>query len=132
QVNTFPVSYAQQRMWFLEQIAPNSAVCTIPEGIRLSGRLDRQALERTLEALIERHEALRTVFPALGGRPVQVVEPLTARSWQLRVHDLSEEPAAEREARTRQLITQEIHRPFDLARGPLFRPLLLRLAMDEH
>src|SRR5579885_1001744 len=130
QFNTFPVSFAQQRMWVLEQIAPETAAYIIPVGLRLHGPLHRLALERALSEIVARHEALRTVFPAVGGRPVQVVQPPSALS--LSPHDLSHLSQAEREAQVVQLVEDAIHQPFDLATGPLWRGSLLRLATHEH
>src|SRR5690242_18138573 len=86
-LNVFPVSFSQQRMWVLDQLAPGTSTYTIAGAIRLLGKLDQQALEHTLSELVARHEALRTVFRAVAGRPVQLVLP--ASPLKLAAEDLS-------------------------------------------
>ena len=127
---TLPLSFAQQRLWFLDQLVPGSPLYNIPLAMRLTGVLDVAALERTLNEIVSRHEALRTTFVTAGGRPVQVIAPnLTV---PLSVADLSRLPEDERETAARQMATDEARRPFDLAGGPLLRARLLRLADDDH
>jgi natural product biosynthesis luciferase-like monooxygenase protein/amino acid adenylation domain-containing protein/non-ribosomal peptide synthase protein (TIGR01720 family) len=125
-----PLSFAQQRLWFLDQLQPASPFYNIPVAVRLKGQLDAGALEQTLNEIISRHEVLRTVFAAEGGTPVQVIMP----SMKLTIPhiDLAGMPVSRREAEARELITKEARRPFDLAQGPLVRATLLRLEADEH
>ena len=127
-VRAAPLSFAQQRMWLAQQLDPTGAAYTIAETMRLRGPLDAPALRRALGAVVARHEALRTVFEAAGGEPVQVVRPPAPLS--LSVADLSSVDDAVGEARRR--ARAEAARPFDLARGPLFRAVLLRLGARDH
>ncbi len=125
-----PLSFAQQRLWFLDQLAPANLFYNIPMAVRLTGRLDVEALERSLNEILRRHEVLRTTFRAEGGRPVQIIAP--ELSLTLSVEDLSRLPEAEREAEARRWMQEETRRPFDLARGPLLRAKLLKLGEEEH
>ena len=125
-----PLSFAQQRLWFLDRLLPNKATYNIPALWRLRGQLDAPALERSLNAVVARHEALRTRFVLSSDEPVQVIEPPNAVT--LPVVDLSALPPAEREARARQLTDSDACQPFDLETGPLLRAQLLRLAAEEH
>jgi amino acid adenylation domain-containing protein len=127
-----PLSFAQRRLWFLDQLEPGSAFYNIPAGLRLSGALGVPALERALAEVVRRHEALRTVFSVgAGGEPAQGVLP-APESVALPVHDLRALPAEEREPALGRLAREDAHRAFDLARGPLFRASLVRLADDDH
>ncbi|HEU5381257.1 MAG TPA: amino acid adenylation domain-containing protein, partial [Ktedonobacteraceae bacterium] len=126
----FPVSFAQQRMWVLDQIIPDPAAYTILGGLRLTGKLHRRALEQALSEIVARHNVFRTVFLAVGGRPVQVVKPPSA--LHLVPCDLCHLSQAEQETEVRRLLAEEVHRPFDLAKGPLFRPSLIQLGEEEH
>ena len=122
------LSFAQQRLWFLDQIDPDGAAYVLASGIELSGALDLSALEDSLQALVKRHDSLRTVVVGLDGPPRQIVtEP---GAWTLSVVDLAGEATARH--RLAQLIREETTRGFDLARGPLFRAVLYRLAPDQH
>jgi len=125
-----PLSFAQQRLWFLDQLEPASPFYNIPLAIRMVGILDVAALEATLAALVARHEALRTTFTAVEGSPLQIIAPVSR--VDLPVLDLSGLPDGEREARALELSTAEARRPFDLVRGPLLRVRLLRLGATEH
>lgn len=125
-----PLSFSQQRLWFLAQLDPESAVYTIPVAIRLQGELHRQALERSLETMIQRHEILRTTFEVLHEKPVQVIHEPTA--YHLECLDLREYIAGEDEAIVYQLIREEAQRPFDLVSGPLLRVKLLATREQEH
>ena len=126
----FPVSFAQQRLWFLHLLQPENPSYNIAGAVRLSGKLDLEALQRAFDALVERHESLRTTFAQEEGTPVQVIAP-EGRAPVVLV-DLCDGPEAEREERARGLATEECRRPFDLMRGPLLRPRLFRLAPTEH
>jgi amino acid adenylation domain-containing protein len=125
-----PLSYAQQRMWFYEHLASGSASFHIPLGLRLKGPLNHPALEQTLGEIIRRHESLRTVFPAVDDRPLQVIQEPSR--FNLRIVDLTAVRAEEREPQAARLAQQETLRRFDLAKGPLVRPTLMRLAAQEH
>ena len=125
-----PLSFAQQRIWFIQQLNPDNPQYNTPVGVSLKGPLNMPALERTLREIVRRHEVLRTVFPVTGGQPVQVVLPVS--DLRLTIRDLSEHPATDRQAMAQQIIDQESARPFDLQVGPLTRFLLLQLAEDEH
>ena len=122
-----PLSFAQQGLWFLHRLAPGSPVYNMPGLVRLSGSLDPAASRAALSAIVARHEALRTTFPMAGGKPYQEIGP--AVPVLVPVVDLSALPDADREAR--RLAFEEGRRPFDLARGPLLRALLLRLGPEE-
>ncbi|HEY7216577.1 MAG TPA: amino acid adenylation domain-containing protein, partial [Thermoanaerobaculia bacterium] len=125
-----PLSFAQQRLWFIDQLEPGSALYNIPVALRVAGPLDCAGLARCLGEIVRRHEALRTVFAAPEGSPVQVIQP--AAPCVLNVVDLSGLPEGEREALALDLAGEEASRPFELARGPLLRGMLLRLAEDDH
>ncbi|HET7460393.1 MAG TPA: amino acid adenylation domain-containing protein, partial [Longimicrobium sp.] len=124
------LSFAQQRLWFLEQLGNLGATYHIPLRLRLRGTLDRAALVRALDRIVARHEALRTTFPTVGGEPVQHVAPAEESAFRLVEHDLHAAPDAPDELR--RLAHDEAVAPFDLARGPLVRGRLVRLAADEH
>ncbi|WP_164003052.1 non-ribosomal peptide synthetase, partial [Pyxidicoccus caerfyrddinensis] len=125
-----PLSFAQQRLWFLDQLVPGSALYNMPAPLRLEGTLDTAALERSLSELVRRHEVLRTSFPEEAGQPLQVIAP--PAPLPLECVDLSALPADAREAEARRLIEAECRKPFSLAQGPLLRALLLKLANAEH
>ena len=125
-----PLSFDQERLWFLGQLDPESAAYNIDTAIRMKGTLDVPVLQATLSEIVRRHEAWRTVFPAVDGRPVQVALP--PRPVELPLVDLSELSPAEREARVLEVAHEEARTPMDLAAGPLVRVRLLRLAADEH
>lgn len=124
-----PLSFAQQRLWFLNQLEPDSSAYSMPLAFRLEGPLDSQALRHSLAELVRRHEILRTTFPAVGGEPRQV---LSTAPFQLSVVDLTGRPASEREAEARRLVEAEARQPFDLPTGPLFRARLLCLSGETH
>ncbi|HEV2735538.1 MAG TPA: condensation domain-containing protein, partial [Longimicrobiaceae bacterium] len=124
-----PASFAQQRLWFIQQLEPESSAYNMPHALRLRGALDVGAMARALDALRARHESLRTVFALADGALVQVVEP--ARPRPLPVEDLRALPENRRAAAAGERALAEVAAPFDLARGPLLRSRLLRLAEDE-
>ncbi|HEX8559883.1 MAG TPA: amino acid adenylation domain-containing protein, partial [Pyrinomonadaceae bacterium] len=128
--NSFPLSFAQERLWFLDQLEPGNSAYNVPAALRLTGRLDVRALGRTLDEVVRRHEVLRTTFAVIDGKPVQTVKPHAAAA--LAVTDLGALPEGEREGEARRLAEAEARKPFDLAAGPLLRAKLLRLADDEH
>lgn len=125
-----PLSLAQRRLWFLEQLSPDSGAYNVPVAMRLHGRVDHAVLARCLDELVARHEPLRTSFAAVDGEPVQRVqraEPVT-----LALDDLRRLPASARERRARALVDQEAQTPFDLEVTPLLRVRLVRLDAEEH
>ncbi|HLM54816.1 MAG TPA: amino acid adenylation domain-containing protein [Pyrinomonadaceae bacterium] len=125
-----PLSFAQQRLWFLQQLEPESPAYNLPSVLRLTDALDTDALGRSLGELVRRHETLRTTFDIVGGQPRQLIAD--ARPVRLPIVDLTRLPPGEREAAAQRLVEEEIRRPFDLARGPLLRASLLRLGEREH
>lgn len=141
EVYIFPVSFAQQQLWFLDQWATGSPFYNLPVVLRLTGPLDIAVLEQSIGETVRRHEALRTTFRNIDGQPVQVITPASSpqqgthgheQSWTIPVIDLEQFPQEAQEAYLRQLAVQEIQRAFDLARGPLLRTHLIRLHTQEH
>ena len=124
-----PLSFAQERLWFLDQYEPGTTVYNIPSALRLRGSFNIGALEQSLNEIIRRHESLRTTFSMIDGEAVQVIAPSLGVS--VPVIDLRDHPE-EREEEARELAREEACQPFDLARGPLFRSQLLRLGEDDH
>ncbi|WP_201376289.1 non-ribosomal peptide synthetase [Ktedonobacter robiniae] len=125
-----PLSFAQQRLWLLYQLEPTSSAYIIPIAQRLQGALDTRALEQSFQALLRRHESLRTTFAWCGKQPVQVIQPMGPR--HLPVIDMRTLSQERREREARRLAAQEAHLVFDLERGPLFRMALLSLDEREH
>ncbi|MFP2901895.1 condensation domain-containing protein, partial [Corallococcus sp. 4LFB] len=125
-----PLSFAQQRLWFLDQMEPGSTAFNMFTALRLEGALDVSAMERAFHALVERHESLRTTFEALGQEPVQRIAP--APEHVLTTVDLSTLDGDAIELEARRLAGVEARWPFDLGRGPLFRATLLRLGTQRH
>jgi amino acid adenylation domain-containing protein len=124
------LSYTQERLWFLQQLQPESAAYNIPLGVRLSGKLDQQVLTKSLNELVRRHEVLRTNFVLKDGGPVQVIATeLEVKPQQIDLRDMTE---SEREVEALRLGRKEVVQPFDLEHGPLIRVKLLRLREEEH
>ncbi len=130
EVFIFPASYAQQRLWFLDQLVPDASLYNVPTVIRLTGGLNLAALEQSFKAIVCRHEALQTTFETSEGQPIQVITPSLKVSLPL--IDLQSLPMLAREAEAQQLIWQEIQRPFNLSQGPLLRLMLLQVNHAEH
>jgi amino acid adenylation domain-containing protein len=127
-----PLSWAQQRLWFLDQLdASAGAAYHMPAGLRLSGRLDQAALRATLQRIVARHEALRTTFVALDGEPVQRIAAADS-GFALRQQDLSGLVGAAQQAEVQRISAQFYGERFDLAQGPLIRGQLVRLGEEEH
>nr|QEO73625.1 condensation domain-containing protein [uncultured bacterium] len=124
-----PLSFAQQRLWVVDRMEPGNPFYNIPVAVRLTGRLDPDALERSLNEVVRRHEVLRTTFAEHQGQPYQVIVPSLV--LELPVIDLRDKAPEERERRAKQLATEDVGRPFDLAGGPLVRPTLLHLDEQE-
>jgi amino acid adenylation domain-containing protein/non-ribosomal peptide synthase protein (TIGR01720 family) len=124
------LSFAQERLWFLHQLDPDSPSYNVASTLRVEGHLDVVALERALRELTRRHEILRTTYKSVDGRPVQVVDDEVRLS--LAVQDLASLGADARAEAVRAEIAAEARRPFDLATGPLFRARLLSLGAEEH
>jgi amino acid adenylation domain-containing protein len=125
-----PLSFAQQRLWFLDQLEPGSSAYNIVATHRLIGPLDVVALEQGFNEVVRRHESLRTTVSVIDNEPRQIVAP--AISIPLAVVDLGGLPMAEQEVEAQRVINQIGHQPFDLTRGPLIRTTLLRLRHTEH
>ncbi|WDD93597.1 amino acid adenylation domain-containing protein [Burkholderia sp. FERM BP-3421] len=129
-VYVFPASFAQERLWFLEQLQPGQAIYNMYDIVPWRGALAWGALERALDALIARHETLRTHFDVEDGHPVQVVASTV--TLPLALTDLSALPEAERAAAAQRCAVDEAARPFDLDAAPLLRLRVIRVAPDEH
>ncbi|HEY0172167.1 MAG TPA: amino acid adenylation domain-containing protein, partial [Pyrinomonadaceae bacterium] len=125
-----PLSFAQERIWFFEQLESGTASYNVPAAVRATGRLDVDVLRRSLGEILRRHEALRTAFEFVGGRPLQRVLPVSP--LPLPVFDLRGVPPQERDAQAMNVIGEEVRRSFDLTGDPLLRCALLRLDEDDH
>lgn len=125
-----PLSFAQQRLWFLEHLLPGTHVYNMTEVVRLTGRLNIQALEQSLREILRRHETLRTSFVAVDGQPFQVIAP--ELNIAVPVIDLRDLPAPERQDTAQRLMTEQDRQPFDLTQVPLIRVQLLHLDDEEH
>jgi amino acid adenylation domain-containing protein len=124
------LSFAQERLWFLDQLEPDSSAYNVPLALRLSGHLNLAALERSMGEMLRRHEVLRTTFAAINEQPVQVIS--SPGAFTLPFIDLSALPGEQREAKARELAGEEAFLPFDLAAGPLLRATLLQLDTWEY
>ncbi len=124
------LSFAQERLWFLDQLEPGDPSYVMASAVRLEGSLSTVALERALQAIVARHEILRTTFTTTAGEPAQIIH--AAMDLGFSITDLSALSAAESDAAVQREIALEARRPFDLARGPILRARVLRLAEDRH
>jgi amino acid adenylation domain-containing protein len=124
-----PLSFAQQRLWFIDQLDPGNCVYNFPVAVRLKGSLNLAALKQSLNEIVRRHEALRTTFTTVDGQPSQVIAPRLIIS--LPVVNLRELAEVERENEVQRLVIEEARRSFDLAQGPLLRASILELSEDE-
>ncbi|WP_437325952.1 non-ribosomal peptide synthase/polyketide synthase [Sorangium sp. So ce381] len=129
-VFVFPMSFVQERLWFLAQLEPESASYNLATAVRLAGALDVSLVERCVSEIVRRHEVLRTTFDVVDGLPSQIVHADGAP--RIERIDLGALPSAQRDAEVRRLIEREARRPFDTASGPLLRLTLLRLGSEEH
>ncbi|HEU4506949.1 MAG TPA: amino acid adenylation domain-containing protein [Pyrinomonadaceae bacterium] len=125
-----PLSSTQLRLWFLSQLVQGSPLYNIPVALSVSGGLDHEALELSLNTVIGRHESLRTTFRVVSGQPLQVIAP--ALTLRLEVAEAGGSSSSDRAAQVQRLVNQEARRPFDLAAGPLIRGTLFRLDQHEH
>ncbi|APR77525.1 Siderophore biosynthesis non-ribosomal peptide synthetase [Minicystis rosea] len=124
------LSFVQERLWFIDQLAPGDPSYVVPVAIRLSGALDAGALERALREIVRRHEVLRTTYDVACGKPVAVVHDVSEVT--LALSSLADLPESEREGAARREIEAEALRPFDLARGPVMRARLIGLSEHDH
>ena len=127
--NTLPLSYAQERLWFLDQFEPGSASYNLPGAVRLIGALDVTVLKQSLNEIIRRHEILRTTFGMVDGRPEQLITPTL--DLDITVVDLGDLAEDARELKIRQYLEQDAQLPFDLTQGPLVRASLLSLGVSK-
>ncbi|NVJ19568.1 condensation domain-containing protein, partial [Myxococcus sp. AM010] len=125
-----PLSFAQQRLWFLDQLEPGSAFYNVPVAVRLTGVLDVGALRRSFDELVRRHESLRTTFRSQNGMPVQLVSDTA--TTRLEVMERGTPDGGEGGPETKRLVEQEALRPFNLEVGPLLRATLLREGEEAH
>lgn len=125
-----PLSFAQQRLWFLDQLQPGNPVYNLPTAVRVNGDLNLSALELTFREIVRRHEILRTTFVTVDGTPWQLIA--AAAPVEFPLIDLSHFSSDTREAELRRLTHDEVIRPFDLSNGPLMRMLVIRLSDNEH
>ena len=125
-----PLSFAQQRLWFLDQLEGPNAAYTIPVALKIIGKLNVPVLEQSLNKIIQRHESLRTVFDTKNGMPVQLIS--LELILMIKILDIQSMPDTERNTEMNRLIDEEDLKPFDLSNGPLIRAKLLKLESEEH
>ena len=130
QAEVYPLSFAQQRLWFLDRLEPGNPAYNISLAVNLKGQLDVALLEQSFNEIIRRHETLRTTFTTVNGQPVQVIA--SSLKLSLSVIDYQKNIESQGDAAVWQLLTQESQQPFDLIQGSLLRAKLLRLAQQEH
>ena len=128
--NLFPLSFAQQRLWFLDQLQPGNSAYNISQPMRIVGSLNVAALEQSFHEVVKRHEVLRTTFTVVDGQPLQVIAP--SLRFILAVVDLQELSQEQRESEVLRLASDEAQQPFNLTKGPLLRVTLLQLAAAEY
>jgi amino acid adenylation domain-containing protein len=125
-----PLSFAQERLWFFDQLEPDSGAYNIPRALRLRGQLDKESLQQSFKRLIERHEVLRTSFIIDNGKPALSIQESAA--LELKQLDLQHLPEAKREEESQTIAAGEVKRPFDLKQAPLLRAVLVQLNDDDH
>ncbi len=125
-----PLSYAQQRLWFLDRLIPDSALYNIPTALHIKGELDVEAWEKSLQAIIQRHESLRTTFSEVDGQGVQIIHP--ELDWHLKVVDLRSLEEADRAAEVQRLVEEDMNEPFNLTEGPLMRATLIQVEQQSY
>ena len=126
----YPASFAQQRLWFLDQLDPETAAYNLPRAFRITGPLNSDVLTRAFQMVVKRHSSLRTVFDSVEGEARQIV--LSDVEVEIPVIDVAGIPAAERESEALRIASEEGKKPFDLSEGPLLRPVLVRLDQETH
>jgi len=127
---TYPASFAQQRLWFLDQLEPGTPAYNLVRAFRISGALDVAALTSAIRTVVRRHESLRTVFEMVEGETRQIV--LSDLDIQVPVVAVTHLPLGDRRAEALRIASEEGKKPFDLTQGPLFRALLVRMDRDQH
>ena len=125
-----PLSYAQRRLWFIDQLEGSSAEYNMPQALRLRGQLNLQALQRAIDAIVERHESLRTHFAQIEGEPVQIIEP--PRPFEIPLEDLSSLPEEEQRDRVLEIMRREWEEPFNLSTGPVLRMKLIKVSERDY
>ena len=125
-----PLSFAQERIWFLDQLEPENSFYNLHTCVSLEGKLDPEALRRAIESVVSRHETLRTVYAASDGEPLQIVR--SDEAFSLPILDLGDIPKAEVEKQALEILDREVNRPFDLSRDLMLRAKLLRLDASKH
>ena len=126
----YPLSFAQQRLWFLDELEPDTSLYNIPVAVRLRGRLNPAALEESLNEIVRRHHVLRARFAAIDGKPVQIIEP--AQRIHLQIRQVEKLSADDERDAIRRLVAADAWKPFDLKRDPLVRATLIRLGRQDH
>ena len=124
-----PLSFSQEQMWFLNQLSPGDPFYNITAALRMRGEVNEEALRNSLQAIVDRHEILRTSFPTIDDKPVQSISPFV--SLNLEVVDLTSLASVERQSQAQRLANEEARRAFDLSRGPVLRAKLLRVSGNE-
>ena len=131
EIDTFPVSFAQQRFWFLHQLYPDSFAYNIPFAMRLKGSLNENVLQQVVCELVNRHKVLNTFFRTQDGEPIQVIAPIETGDLIV-THDLRQLDVDTREAEMWRLVNEACRTPFDITQAPMLRALLIRLSDNEH
>ncbi len=127
-----PLSFPQERLWFLDQLTPDNPFYNTPAAVRLDGHLDITALEQSIRAIAQRHETLRTCFKTINGKPVLVIHPLSVNHYQFSIINLQKLPEEKQSEQVQHLTDIEAQRPFDIQQGPLFRTTLIQLNAEQH
>jgi amino acid adenylation domain-containing protein len=129
EVFILPASFAQQRMWFIDQLQPGQAAYNLPVGIRIQGKFDVALLEKVLQEIVHRHEPLRTSIMVVEGEPQQIIA--SEATIRLPIVDLNSFPHEQRESEARRLLQEEVQTPFNLQQAPLLRAKCLQLGQDD-
>jgi amino acid adenylation domain-containing protein len=130
--HTLPLSFAQQRLWFLDQLVPNNPFYNIPMALELSGPLQKTVLEQTLNEIVQRHEILRTNLTIVDGKPVQVIHPFSDDNAQLSIIHLQHLSIEEQNREVQRFLKEDAQTPFDLSQDALFRTTLLQKDVESH
>ncbi len=134
--NTFPLSFSQKRLWFLDKLEPNSPAYNLFAAFQLTGDLNATMFDKSLQEIVRRHESLRTIFMDIDGKPVQCVKPMQKiakdNAIKLVFYDLSNIAPTQQDRFIQDLSTKEALRPFDLSKGPLLRAQVIRCGPPKH